>query len=310
MEPSERCAIWRSCELIVRPLPGVRVRVRVRRRRGSACAGGSVRVRFWGCCCSAINIGHREIPPAHLGQSVRRQQSVISHLPQTGAPANEVSAKPFLPTVPTVFVAGQNRWARVAPSPCQHGRGEPVLSVGTQEAGYRSGRPERVAPGVRAITQNPKGIWAQDWGRPDSRSSQAIAFAPGLSPQVQIQTLSSDLKCGGKGRMRGSGHLPEPHSVYFIWKHGAAFLGSRFSNGSVRKPDLWEGKATRGRESARSHLGSFTLKLNCVRKHSDRSHPSYTSSRPWFGGSWRGRQESPAELVSGDAGSGPHSAPN
>lgn len=36
---------------------------------------------------------------------------------------------------------------------------------------------------------------------------------------------------------------PESYSVYFIWKHGAAFLGSRFSNGSIRKPDLWEGRA-------------------------------------------------------------------
>lgn len=44
MEPSERCAIWRSCELILRLLPCVCERECVctlcREERGSMCAGG------------------------------------------------------------------------------------------------------------------------------------------------------------------------------------------------------------------------------------------------------------------------------
>lgn len=35
-----------------------------------------------------LKLGAGEIPPAHLGQSVCGQQSVISHLPQPGVPAN------------------------------------------------------------------------------------------------------------------------------------------------------------------------------------------------------------------------------
>lgn len=130
---------------------------------------------------------------------------MISHLLQTGAPANEVSAEPFLPTAPTVFVAGQNRWAGGAPSPCQRGGGS------LSECGHAGGRLQVWETGegsTRGQGNHPKSERDLDWGRPDSRSSQAIAFAPELSPQVQIQTLSSDLKCEGEGRMRGSGHLP------------------------------------------------------------------------------------------------------
>ena len=62
MEPSERCVTWRSCELILRSLPGVRVRVcvcvcvcvcvyvavRVRRRQGE-CVGPGVCVDAFLC---------------------------------------------------------------------------------------------------------------------------------------------------------------------------------------------------------------------------------------------------------------------
>lgn len=59
---------------------------------------GSLWVRFWVFCCNAIKIGHREIPPAYLAQSVRRLQSVISHLLQTGVPQSAVSPmlQPYL----------------------------------------------------------------------------------------------------------------------------------------------------------------------------------------------------------------------
>lgn len=55
-------------------------------------------MRFWVFCCNAIKIGHREIPPAYLAQSVRRLQSVISHLLQTGVPQSAVSPmlQPYL----------------------------------------------------------------------------------------------------------------------------------------------------------------------------------------------------------------------
>lgn len=75
-------------------------------KRGGACAqGGSLWVHFWVFCCNAIKIGHREIPPAYLGQSVYGLQSVISHLPQTGVP----QSSPFS-YAPAVFVGadGQN----------------------------------------------------------------------------------------------------------------------------------------------------------------------------------------------------------
>lgn len=108
MEPSERCAIWRSCELILRLLPCVCERecVHCAERKGGACVqGGSLWVLFWVFCCNAIKIGHREIPPAYLGQSVCRLQSVISHLPQTGVPQSSRFSH-----APAVFVGadGQN----------------------------------------------------------------------------------------------------------------------------------------------------------------------------------------------------------
>lgn len=65
-----------------------------------------------------------------------------------------------------------------------------------------------------------------------------------------------------------------------------------------------------GGKSARRHPG-VKLKLNRVRKHFDcpPACPNYTSSCPWFGETWRGRQYSLAELASGDVRFGPDSAP-
>lgn len=76
-----------------------------REKRGSVAQGGSLWVHFWVFCCNAIKIGHQEIPPAYLGQSVCRLQSVISHLPQTGVPQSSRFSY-----APAVFVGadGQN----------------------------------------------------------------------------------------------------------------------------------------------------------------------------------------------------------
>lgn len=132
MEPSERCAIWRSCELILRLLPCVCVCEREREgervcalcggKRGERVCRGSLWVRFWVFCCNAIKIGHREIPPAYLAQSVCRLQSVISHLPQTGVPRAAVS--------PMLLPYLVEPMARIAPQHLSVYSGSCYLSVG------------------------------------------------------------------------------------------------------------------------------------------------------------------------------------
>lgn len=165
MEPSERCAIWRSCELILRLLPCVCERERecihcAGEKRGGACVqGGSLWVRFWVFCCNAIKIGHREIPPAYLGQSVCRLQSVISHLPQTGVPQSSRFSY-----APAVFVGadGQN-----SPPASVCGFRERLSECGQdREAGYRSVASDRGVITRRwvGISQKQGGTLAQDKG--------------------------------------------------------------------------------------------------------------------------------------------------
>lgn len=178
--------------------------------------------------------GGGRFPPAHLGQSVCRQQSVVPHLPRTGAPAMKSQPSPFsssLPPLSGCLLLGEADGLGEPPAPASAHAGGACLNVGAQEAGYGLWETrEGGTRGCRAITQNPKGIWAQDWGRPGSRSSPASALAPGApasgaNPNFKPQPF----ECGGEGRLRGSGHLPRtPLCGLFSRKHGAAFLGSGF----------------------------------------------------------------------------------
>lgn len=213
MEPSERCAIWRSCELIF-AIAALCVWERVYtlcwEKRGGACVQGGP------CGCisgsSAAMLLKSGTGRFLLGQSVCRLQSVISHLPQTGVPQSSRFSY-----APAVFVGADGQNSPPA-SVCVFR--ERLSECGQdQETGYRSVASDRGVITRRwvGISQKQGGTLAQDKGEWQTGWwGPVIASAPEILSQASIQTLNSNLKVVGVKR-RGEMIPPwNPTHVYLV----------------------------------------------------------------------------------------------
>lgn len=159
--------------------------------------------------------------------------------------------------------------------------------------------------GQWGITQNQKGTLAQDWGMPGSQVKSSHCVAPGLSPQVSIPTLSSNLQVVGVGqderKRTPSPGSPSVYPVISIPSHGKLpFQAQDFQMGLTKETRLPGGK------SARSHLGVIQTKVALCKKTFGLVSPQAALlACPDGGESWRGgqsegqplRQETPSSVL-------------